>query len=122
VGCRVGLKRPLRAPGYFAKQRNRRGRQLGRVLASCYDEVVVDRLFGGTVQLTKALRPLMEAAEATLKLGKAKRSRTLVRVDAGGGSLDDVNWLRSARLSAPLQRLLGNPRPAFGTERPDLGG
>ncbi len=45
--------------GYFAQQRNRRGRQLGRVLASQYDEVVVDRLFEGTVQLNRALIPLM---------------------------------------------------------------
>ncbi len=92
-GLPCGKKAAFATKGYFANQRNRRGRQLGRVLASCYDEVVVDRLFGGTTQLTRALRPLMKAAEATLKLGKAKRSRTLVRVDAGGGSLDDVSWL-----------------------------
>lgn len=30
-----------------------------------------------------------------MKLDKAKRARTLVRVDSGGGSLDDVNWLLS---------------------------
>ena len=53
----------------------------------------MDRLFGGTMQLTRALRPLMQAAEATLQLDRAKHSRTLVRIDAGGGSLDDVNWL-----------------------------
>ena len=35
----------------------------------------------------------MQAAERTLKLNKAKRARTIVRVDSGGGSLDDVNWL-----------------------------
>ena len=52
----------------FAKQRNRRGRQLGRVLASRYEEVVVDRLFEGTTQLAKALQPLMQAAEQTLGL------------------------------------------------------
>lgn len=92
-GMPCGKKAAFATKGYFAKQRNRRGRQLGRVLASDYDEVVVDRLFGGTIQLTKALRPLMEAAEVTLKLNKAKRARTLVRVDAGGGSLGDVNWL-----------------------------
>jgi len=79
--------------GYFAKQRNRRGRQLGRVLASQYDEVVVDRLFEGTVQLNRALMPLMQAAERTLGLDEAKRRRTIVRVDAGGGSVDDLNWL-----------------------------
>jgi hypothetical protein len=62
-------------------------------LTSRYEEVVVDRLFEGTAQLTKALQPLMEAAEATLDLDESKRERTLVRIDAGGGSLDDVNWL-----------------------------
>jgi hypothetical protein len=60
-----------------------------------YEEVVVDRLFDGTTQLTKALQPLMEAAEQTLELDERKRERTLVRIDAGGGSLDDVNWLLS---------------------------
>ena len=69
------------ASGYFAKQRNRRGRQLGRVLASHYAEIVVDRLFDGKTQLSKALQPLMQAAERTLQLDKAKRARTLVRVD-----------------------------------------
>lgn len=86
-------KRPLPGIGYFAKQRNRRGRQLGRVLASRYGEVVVDRLFDGKTQLTRALQPLVLAAEETLQLDEDKRRQTLVRVDAGGGSLDDVNWL-----------------------------
>jgi hypothetical protein len=81
--------------GSFAKQRNRRGRQLGRVLTSRYEEVVVDRLFPGTTQLTAALQPLIEAAEQTLRLDQAKRSRTIVRLDSGGGSVDDVNWLLS---------------------------
>jgi hypothetical protein len=56
---------------------------------------VVDRLFDGTTQLSKALQPLMQAAEQTLALDERKRARTLVRIDAGGGSLDDVNWLLS---------------------------
>ena len=33
--------------GYFAKQKNKRGRQLGRVLATLYDEIVVERLYPG---------------------------------------------------------------------------
>ncbi len=65
------------------------------MLASHYDEIVVDRLFDGKTQLTRALQPLMQATERTLKLDKAKRVRTIVRVDSGGGSLDDVNWLLS---------------------------
>jgi len=92
-GMPCGPKAAFATKGYFAKQRNRRGRQLGRVLASRYDEVVVDRLFEGKTQLTKALQPLLQAAEATLELDQAKRARTIVRVDAGGGSVDDVNWL-----------------------------
>ncbi len=92
-GLPCGPKAAFATKGYFAKQRNRRGRQLGRVLASRYQEVVVDRLFDGKTQLTRALQPLMRAAETTLHLDQGKRSRTIVRVDAGGGSLDDVNWL-----------------------------
>ncbi|HEX3642419.1 MAG TPA: transposase [Ktedonobacteraceae bacterium] len=92
-GMPCGPKAALATKGYFPKQRNRRGRQLGRVVASLYDEVVVDRLFDGKTQLTKALQPLMEAAEQTLDLTEDKRRRTIVRVDAGGGSLDDVNWM-----------------------------
>ncbi len=94
-GLPCGPKAAFATKGYFAKQRNRRGRQLGRVLASRYGEIVVDRLFDGKTQLTRALQPLMLAAERTLHLDEYKRSRTIVRMDAGGGSLADVNWLLS---------------------------
>ena len=66
---------------------------MGRVLATQYEEVVVDRLFAGNVQLITALQPLVEAAETTLQLDEAKRARTIIRVDAGSGTLDDLNWL-----------------------------
>jgi hypothetical protein len=92
-GLPCGPKAAFATKGYFAKQRNRRGRQVGRVLASRYGEIVVDRLFDGKMQLTGALQPLILAAEETLQLDEDKRGRTIVRVDAGGGSLDDVNWL-----------------------------
>ncbi len=92
-GLPCGPKAAFATKGYFAKQRNRRGRQLGRVLASRYHEVVVDRLFDGKTQLTRALQPLLLAAERTLQLDEDKGHHTIVRVDAGGGSLDDVNWL-----------------------------
>lgn len=91
-GLPCGPKAACATTGYFAKQRNRRGRQLGRVVASRYDEVVVDRLFPGTTQLTSALQPLVLAAEQTLELAEAKRARTILRVDAGGGSLAALNW------------------------------
>ncbi len=87
-GLPCGPKAAFATRGYFAKQRSRRGRQLGRVLATSYQEVVVDRLFDGKTQLTRALQPLVLAAEETLQLDEDKRRRTIVRVDAGGGSLD----------------------------------
>ncbi len=92
-GMPCGKKAALASAGYFAKQRNRRGRQLGRVLATRYHEIVVDRLFDGKTQLITALLPLVLAAEKTLELEEAKRERTLIRVDAGAGSVADINWL-----------------------------
>ncbi len=93
TGLPCGPKAAFATKGYFAKQRNRRGRQLGRVLATHYHEVVVEHLLPGTEQLPKALRPLVEATEQVLELDAPRRARTLIRVDAGGGSVDDLNWL-----------------------------
>lgn len=95
TGLPCGRKAALATKGYFAGARNRRGRQLGRVVATRYGEVVADRLFEGRASLAAAFQPLVQAAEQTLGLDEAKRSRTLLRVDAGGGSLDDVNWALS---------------------------
>ena len=92
-GMPCGPKAAFATKGYFAKQRNRRGRQLGRVLASLYGEIVTDQLFDGKTQLVKALQPLMQQAEEVLQLDEGKRARTIVRMDSGGGSLGDVNYL-----------------------------
>ena len=92
-GQPCGKRAEFASKGYFAKQRNRRGRQLGRVLATWYDEVLVDRLYDGKTQLPKALQELVSAASDVLGLAETKRQRTIVRVDGHGGSLKDVNWL-----------------------------
>jgi hypothetical protein len=124
-GLPCGKKAAFASKGYFAKQRNRRGRQLGRVLASRYHEIVVDQLFDGKTQLTRALQPLIQAAEAVLQLSEAKRERTIVRIDAGGGSLGAVNFLlsrgyvvltkdysseRSATLAASVREWYDDPK------------
>lgn len=92
-GLPAGRKAELCTKGYFARQRNRRGRQLARVVASCYDEIVTDQVYAGKVQLTECLQPLIQHAAQVLDLDDAKRARTILRVDAGGGSADDVNWM-----------------------------
>jgi len=79
--------------GYFAKQRNGRGRQLGRVIASFYDEIVYEKLYRGTVQLEKSLGELVEGAEQVLDLTPERRKRTIVRIDGGGGTDRHLNWL-----------------------------
>jgi hypothetical protein len=96
TGVPCGPKAACATKGYFAGQKNRHGRQVGRVLASDYQEIIVDRLFAGTTQLTGALRPLMHAVEQTLCLTPAQRARTIVRVDGGGGSVAQVNELLEA--------------------------
>jgi hypothetical protein len=92
TGRVCGKKAKFASKGYFAKQRNRRGRQEGYVIGTWYEEIVVERLFDGKTQLHTALRPLLEAAESSLELEEAKRERTIVRSDSGGGSVEDVNW------------------------------
>lgn len=91
-GMPCGPKAALATKGYFANQRNRRGRQLGRVVATRYGEIVTDQIFAGTVGLAAALQPLVSAAEQVLDLDLAKRQRTILRMDSGGGSIDDINW------------------------------
>lgn len=93
TGRPCGKKAKFASKGYFAKQRNRRGRQEGYVIGTWYEEIVVERLFAGTIQLNQALRPLIEDAESVLELDEAKRKRTILRIDSGGGSADDINWV-----------------------------
>ena len=95
TGLVSGQQAEQATKGYFSGQRNRRGRQLGRVLASLYDEIVFEKLYPGTVQLEQNLQELLVGAEEVLELGQAQRHRTIVRVDGGGGRDADVNWLLS---------------------------
>jgi hypothetical protein len=123
--------------GYFAKQKNRRGRQLGRVVATKYDELVVDRLYDGKRQLDQCLQELLTNAAEILQLDEAKRKRTIVRIDAGGGDDADINWIlrrdyhllvkvknwrRAAKLAASVTAWYPDPkigeREAGWVERP----
>jgi hypothetical protein len=93
TGMPCSKRAELSAKGYFSTNGIRYGRQLGRVVATHYQETVTDRLYAGSVQLSKALRQLVTCAEQTLNLNDYRRSRTILRIDAEGGSLDEVNWL-----------------------------
>jgi hypothetical protein len=79
--------------GYFARQKNKRGRQLGRVYATLYDEIVSERLYCGKTQLNRSLLELVTDAEGILNLNRGLRKRTILRIDGGGGNDADINWL-----------------------------
>lgn len=79
--------------GYFAQQKNCRGRQLARVLATPSAELIVDQLFPGKRQLDASLQSVISLAENALELTAAQRRRTILRVDSGGGDDKNLNWL-----------------------------
>lgn len=93
MGRPCGKKAALATKGYFPGKRGRYGRQVGYVLATHYQEIVVERIFDGKTQLSLILLGLIEAAENTLELTEEQHKRTIVRVDAGGGSVDCVDGL-----------------------------
>jgi hypothetical protein len=107
-GMPCGRKAALSQKGYFANTRKRRGRQLGRVLASHYGEVVTDQVYPGKYSLVMVFRELVVSAEEVLGLTQAQKQQTILRMDAGGGCLDDVNWAMFAWLSGSHQRLLAS--------------
>jgi hypothetical protein len=93
TGLPCGHRAEKASKGYFANKPGRYGRQMARVVATHYEEIVLDWVGPGNVQLTRALRPLVEETEWMLDLDAARRARTVLRIDAGGGSINDVNWL-----------------------------
>jgi Transposase DDE domain group 1 len=93
TGMPCGRRAEMALKGYFSQAGARYGRQMGRVMAARYDEVVVDRLYPGNLQLRTTMPHLVEAMEKTLELDEAKRRQTVLRIDAGGGSMNGINWL-----------------------------
>jgi hypothetical protein len=111
--------------GFFSEQRHCRGRQLGRVLASQYDEIVAEQVYPGNVQLESRLADLLRAAEAALPLSPEQRQRTVVRLDGGGGTDKQINgllcggyrvlakvknWQRSCKLARSVNEWRPDPK------------
>jgi hypothetical protein len=124
-GQPCGPKAAFASKGYFAHQRNRRGRQLGRVWASWYQEIVVDQLYPGNTTLHSVLPELLKQAEQRLALDPTRRQRTILRIDGHGGSLKQVNqflsqgyqvhtkegnWQRTQQCAASVQTWHEDPR------------
>jgi len=93
TGLLAGKKAEGSEKGYFSGKRNGRGRQVGRVLASQYDEIVYEQLYPGKVQLEVSLLELVKKAETVLDLDENRRKHTILRVDGGGGTDQNIDWL-----------------------------
>lgn len=111
--------------GFFAHRKNARGRQLGRVIASRYDEVITERLYLGKRQLEKSLLELVDVTAATLELSENQRKNTVLRIDGGGGSEANLNallhrqyglliklhnWQRAHKLAETVQEWWPDPK------------
>jgi hypothetical protein len=77
--------------GYFSDAKGATGRQEGRVYASWYEEIVSVRLFPGNTTTAAAVQPLLADVQETLQLTPWQRSRTIIRLDAGGGTTQEIN-------------------------------
>ena len=92
TGLLAGRQAEGASKGYFSGAKNARGRQLGRVAVSQYDEISCEQLYDGKVQLEKCLIGLLERNENVLNLGETRRKRVILRVDGGGGTDGNINW------------------------------
>jgi len=92
TGLLAGKQTEGSSKGYFSGSKNARGRQLGRVMASQYDEIICEQLYDGKVQLEKCLIGLIEMTEKVLDLNENRRKQTILRVDGGGGTDGNINW------------------------------
>ncbi|MGH3146189.1 MAG: transposase [Rubrobacter sp.] len=95
----TGLAASARAEGstkgYFPHKRNRRGRQLARVSAPRYGEILFEKLHAGNTNSSEVLKETVTEVERVLGLAEEpeKRKRTLIRIDGGFGTDENLNWL-----------------------------
>jgi hypothetical protein len=90
TGLPAGIQGEGVTKGYFSGGKKRRGRQLGRVIATWYDEIVTERLYAGNKQLHASLHELVISSEQVLTLHRPERQRTLLRID--GGETGQIDW------------------------------
>jgi len=81
--------------GYFPDKRNRTGRQLARVTAPQYKEIIWEKLYPGNTTSHQVLKEAVKETERILGLDidKEKQKKTLLRTDGGFGTDDNINWI-----------------------------
>ena len=79
--------------GYFSGERNATGRQLVRVSARNYGELIFEKLYPGNTLSLEVLKGTLKEVERILGSGRASRERTLLRLDGGFGTDENVEWV-----------------------------
>lgn len=95
TGLRASRQAEGSTKGYFSGERNATGRQLVRVSAPQYKEVLFEKLYAGNTTSCEVLKGTMKEVERILSLAedRQKRRRILVRLDGGFGTDANLNWL-----------------------------
>jgi hypothetical protein len=93
TGLRASKRAEFSTKGYFCGERNTTGRQLVRVSAPQYDELIFEKLYPGNTNSCEVLKETMKEVERILGSDRATRRRTLVRLDGGFGTDANLNWL-----------------------------
>jgi hypothetical protein len=93
TGLRASKKAELSTKGYFSGERNATGRQLVRASAPLYGEVIYSKLHAGNTTSCEVLKQTMNEVERLLKSSSKNRSRTLIRLDGGFGTDENIEWL-----------------------------
>ena len=80
--------------GYFPQKKNATGRQLARLAAIDYREVLLSQLYPGGQTSLASLEPVVGELQRLLPFTWAERQRTLIRLDARfGDDAHGVSWL-----------------------------
>jgi hypothetical protein len=99
--------------GYFSGQRNTYGRQLVRVGATDYREIIASLLCPGSQTSLESLRPAVLTLERVLYLDPTRRRHTLLRLDGGFGSDNNLAWVLSRRYQLIAKGFSGKRAAAY---------
>jgi hypothetical protein len=95
TGLRASKKAERSTKGYFSGKRGATGRQLVRASTPDYGEVIFSKLYPGNTTSCEVLKETLGEVERVLESSPHKRQRTLVRLDGGFGTDENIEWLCS---------------------------
>lgn len=92
-GLRASKRAESSTKGYFPGELQAHGRQLVRVFAAQYREIVWQEVVAGNTASCATLQAAVELTEQLLGLTPADRQWVRWRIDAGFGTFENICWL-----------------------------